>query len=449
MSDAALYLDRRRRRRELILLIFAALISVAAYVLVELGRKGRVPVDIVGYGMVLLGGYLFAHLVMRRFARSADPVLLPTAGLLAGLSLAMIFRLKPALVGEQTLWLLLGLGLFSLTLAVVRDHKQLDQYTYTIGLLGIALMLLPLVPGIGRTVRGAQLWVQIGPMQFQPSEIAKVLLVVFLASYLGARRELLSVGTRRLGPIALPEPRHLAPLLIAWGLSLAILFLEQDLGSNLLFFGMFVVMMWLATARSAYLVLGGVLFAAGATFAYATLSHVQDRVSIWLDPLNPETVTEESFQLAQSLFALATGGISGTGLGQGRPTEIPDVHTDVVFSAFGEELGLIGTMALLVLFVMIVFRGFRAAVRCRDGFGQLLAAGLATVFGLQTFVIIGGVTRLIPLTGVTLPFVSYGGSSLVANFVLLALLVRVSSDANRSPATERSGESTEVVRESG
>jgi cell division protein FtsW (lipid II flippase) len=449
MSDAALYLDRRRRRRELILLIFAVLISVAAYVLVELGRKGRVPVDILGYGMVLLGSYLFAHLVMRRFARSADPVLLPTAGLLAGLSLAMIFRLKPALVGEQTLWLLLGLGLFSLTLAVVRDHKQLDQYTYTIGLLGIALMLLPLVPGIGRTVRGAQLWVQIGPMQFQPSEIAKVLLVVFLASYLGARRELLSVGTRRLGPVSLPEPRHLAPLLIAWGLSLAILFLEQDLGSNLLFFGMFVVMLWLATARSAYLVLGGVLFAAGAAFAYATLSHVQDRVTVWLDPLNPETVTDTSFQLAQSLFALATGGIAGTGLGQGLPTAIPDVHTDVVFSAFGEELGLIGTMALLVLFMIIVFRGFRAAVRCRDGFGQLLAAGLATVFGLQTFVIIGGVTRLIPLTGVTLPFVSYGGSSLVANFVLLALLVRVSSDANRAPAIERSGEATEVVRESG
>ena len=443
-------LGRRRRNRELTLLVLAIVLAIAAYALVGLGRRGKVPAGALGYGMVLVGGYVFAHLVVRRFARQADPVLLPVGALLAGIGLAIIFRLRPGLVGEQTLWLLLGVALFAVTLAVITDHKQLDQYTYTIGLLGIGLMLLPLAPLIGKTVRGARLWVDVGPIQFQPSELAKVLLVIFLASYLGVRRELLAVGTRRLGPISLPEPRHLAPLLLAWGLSLVILFMEKDLGSSLLFFGMFVVMMWVATGRSAYLVLGVLLFAAGALFAFATMSHVQDRVTVWLDPLNPDLVRDKSFQLAQSLFALATGGIAGTGLGEGLSYEqIPDVHTDVVFSAIGEELGLVGALAILTLFLILVLRGFRAAVRCRDGFGQLLAAGLATVLGLQTFVIIGGVTRLIPLTGVTLPFVSYGGSSLVANFVLLALLVRVSAAGEQPEGGGLPGETTQAVAPTG
>jgi cell division protein FtsW (lipid II flippase) len=377
---------------------------------------------------MLVGGYLAAHLVVRRWAPSADPVLLPTAGLLAGIGFAVIFRLAPKLAAAQASWLLFGLVLFALTLIVIRDHRRLDGYTYSIGLLGLLLLLLPLAPVIGTEVRGARLWVDLGPIQFQPSEIAKVLIVIFAASYLNARRELLAVATRRIGPIALPEPRHLGPLLLAWGISLAVLFFEKDLGSSLLFFGVVVVMLWVATARGAYLAIGGILFAVGAFFGYQVFSHVQTRVTVWLHVLEPEFIQEEGYQVAQSLFALATGGIAGTGLGLGRPQEIPDVETDFVFSAIGEELGLLGTMAVLLIFVILIGRGYRAALnRGADGFGQLLATGLTTILALQTFVIVGGVTRLIPLTGITLPFVSYGGSSLVANFVLLALLVRVSA----------------------
>jgi cell division protein FtsW (lipid II flippase) len=387
---------------------------------------------------------VFAHLCVRWLAPQADPVFLPTAVLLAGLGFAVIYRLDASLAGAQTLWLLFGLGLFALTLLLIKDHRQLDHFTYTIGLLGILMLLLPLAPGIGRTVRGARLWVGIGPLQFQPAEIGKVLLVIFLASYLNARKELLSVATRRLGPLALPELRHLAPLLVAWGISLIVLFVERDLGSSLLFFGIFVVMLWVATGRAAYLILGALLFAAGALFGYAAFEHVQDRVTVWLHVFEPGLIQDEGYQLAQSLFAMATGGILGTGLGLGRPGFIPDAHTDFVFSAIGEELGLLGTMAMLLLFVLLVFRGFRAAVRSPDGFGQLLATGLSTILALQTFVIVGGVTRLIPLTGITLPFVSYGGSSLVANFVLLALLVRVSSGSRERPADD--AESTMFVR---
>jgi cell division protein FtsW (lipid II flippase) len=446
VSDAALpaRLGRARRNTELALLILAIILAVGAYALVGLGIDGEVPVGMAGYGMLLVGGYLFAHLAVRWLAPTADPVFLPTAVLLAGLGFAVTYRLEPDLAAAQTMWLLLGLGLFALTLLIVRDHRQLDHFTYTIGLLGIIMLLLPLAPGIGRTVRGARLWVGIGPLQFQPAEIGKVLLMVFIASYLNARKELLAVATRRLGPLALPEPRHLAPLLVAWGISLVILFLEKDLGSSLLFFGMFVVMLWVATGRAAYLILGFLLFAAGAFFGYATFSHVQDRVTVWLNVFDPDLIQDEGYQLAQSLFAMATGGMLGTGLGLGRPGFIPDAHTDFVFSAIGEELGLLGTMAVLLLFVLLVFRGFRAAVRSPDGFGQLLAAGLSTILALQTFVIIGGVTRLIPLTGITLPFVSYGGSSLVANFVLLALLIRVSAGRPDRPA--ETAETTQFIR---
>jgi cell division protein FtsW (lipid II flippase) len=446
MSDAALPrgAGSARRNTELGLLILAMLLALGAYVLVGLGIDGTVPVGLLGYGLVLTAAYVLAHLVVRMFAPMADPVFLPTAVLLAGLGFALIYRLNPKLATAQTLWLLLGVGLFALTLIAVRDHRSLDAYTYTIGLLGLAMLLLPLVPGIGQTVRGARLWVDIGPLRFQPAEIGKVLLVVFVASYLNTRKEILAVATRRLGPIALPELRHLMPLLVAWGISLVVLFLEKDLGSSLLFFGMVVVMLWVATGRGAYLVLGAILFAAGAYLGYLVFSHVQVRVTIWLDALHPRLINDESFQIAQSLFALATGGISGTGLGQGHPDFIPDAHTDFVFSAIGEELGLLGTMAVLMLFVLLVFRGFRAAVRSGDGFGQLLAAGLSAILALQTFVIIAGVTRLIPLTGITLPFVSYGGSSLIANFVLLALLIRVSAGSRERPG--ESGQTTQFVR---
>lgn len=418
---------RARRNTELGLLILAVSLALGAYALVGLGKEERVPTGVAGYGALLAGGYLFAHLVVRRFAPDADPIFLPTAGLLAGLGFAVVYRLDPERAAAQASWLVFGLALFALTLIAIRDHRQLDAYTYTIGLIGVLLLLLPLAPGVGTEIRGARVWVKLGALQFQPAEIAKVLIVVFAASYLSARRQLLAVATRRLGPIALPEPRHLGPILVAWGVSLAVLFFEKDLGSSLLFFGLVVVMLWVATGRGAYLALGGLLFAAGALFAYRSFEHVRDRVAVWLGALDPEFIQDEGFQIAQSLFAMATGGIAGVGLGLGRPQDIPDAPTDFVFAAIGEELGLLGTMAVLLLFVILVGRGFRTALARSDDFGRLLAVGLSTILALQTFVIVGGVTRLIPLTGVTLPFVSYGGSSLVANFVLLALLVRVSS----------------------
>ena len=424
MSTAA----RAHRTSGFWLTVAAVVVTVAAYALVALGRRGRLPVNLALYGSVFAVGYLAAHLAIRRLAPRADPALFPTAGLLAGLGFAVIFRLDGDLAAEQATWLVVALIAFVGTLFLVRDDRQLDAYTYTIGLVGLVLLLLPVVPGIGREINGARLWVRIGPLGFQPAEIGKVLVVVFLASYLAAKRELLATGIARLGPLRLPPAKHLGPLLMAWGASLAVLFLERDLGASLLYFAIFVAMLWMGTGRAAYLVLGALLFAAGAALGYATFGHVQARVDIWLHALDPGKVHELGYgQLAQGQFALATGGLVGAGLGRGIPQDIPYASTDFIFAAIGEELGFLGTAAVLAAFLVLVGRGFRIALARTDPFGKLLAAGLATILGLQTFVIVGGVTRVIPLTGITLPFVSYGGSSLVANFVILALLVRASS----------------------
>jgi cell division protein FtsW (lipid II flippase) len=340
----------------------------------------------------------------------------------------MIFRLSGGLAAEQATWIAVGLVAFAATLMIVRDHRMLDAYTYTIGLLGLVLLMLPMVPGIGRTINGARLWVQIGPLGFQPAELGKVLVVIFLASYLNQKRELLQVATTRIGPFRLPPAKHLAPVLLAWAGSLAILFVQKDLGASLLYFGIFVVLLWVATGRAAYLVLGFVLFAIGAWLGWVLFDHVQLRVDVWLNALDPQKVFEQGYgQLAQSQFAMATGGLVGSGLGQGSPGLIPFAATDFIFAAIGEELGLLGSTAVLLLYVVLVGKGLRIALEVRDGFGRLLAVGLAAMIAIQTFVIVGGVIRLIPLTGVTLPLMSYGGSSLVSNFILLALLVRVSS----------------------
>jgi len=287
------------------------------------------------------------------------------------------------------------------------------------------LLLLPVVPGLGATINGAQLWVRIGSLSFQPSELGKVLIVVFLASYLSAKRELLAEGVGRLG---LPRPKDLGPVLLAWVASLLVLFLEKDLGASLLFFAVFIVMLWVATGRPAYLVIGLLLFAVGAYMAYELFTHVQLRVDYWLHALDPKNVHALGYgQIAQGWFGMASGGLVGAGLGRGSPDLIPYSSTDFIFAAIGEELGLLGTVGLLLLYVVIIGRGLRIALERTDAFGKLLAAGLVASVAIQTFVIVGGVTRLIPLTGVTLPFVSYGGSSLVANFVILGLLVRVSA----------------------
>ena len=287
------------------------------------------------------------------------------------------------------------------------------------------LLFLPIVPGIGYSINGAQLWAHFGPVSFQPAEFGKILIVIFLASYLSSKRELLAAGSGRLG---MPRAKDLGPLLLAWGASLAVLFLEKDLGASLLFFGVFVVMVWMASGRAGYLVVGAILFVAGAVLAYVALNHVQLRVEYWLHALNPATVHDIGYgQLAQGWFALASGGLVGTGLGQGSPTLIPYVGSDFIFAAFGEELGMVGAAGLLLLYLVLIGRGLRIGIERSDVFGKLLATGLTTVIALQTFAIVGGVTRLIPLTGVPLPLVSYGGSSRVATFVMLALLVRISA----------------------
>jgi cell division protein FtsW (lipid II flippase) len=415
-----------RPRTGLLLLLVALVASVAAYAMVGLGLRGQVPNDIVVYGLALAGAFLLAWGVVRWTAPRADPVLLPISGMLGGLGLAMIYRLLPRdIADDQALWLLFGLAAFVLTLLVVRDDRQLDAFTYTIGLLGLILLLLPVVPGIGFAVNGARLWARIGPLTFQPAEFGKILIVIFLASYLSAKRELLEAGVGRLG---FPRAKDLGPLILAWGASLAVLFLERDLGASLLFFGVFVVMIWVASGRLGYLLVGGILFAAGAVIGYLAFSHVQARVGYWLHALEPGKVNDFGYgQLAQSWFALASGGLVGTGLGRGSPDLIPYPASDFILSAFGEELGMLGTAAILLLFVGLIGRGLRVALDREDAFGRLLATGLTTTIALQTFTIAAGVTRLIPLTGVPLPLVSYGGSSRVASFVMIALLVRISA----------------------
>ena len=418
-----------RQRTGLGLLLLALVLGVGAYAIAGLGKLGHVPANISLYGPLIVIGLLGAWFLVRKIAPSADPVLLPIAGLLSGLGFAVIYRLQTPdtrhLAQAQATWIGIGLIAFALTLVLVRDDRQLDAYTYTIGLAGLVLLLLPIVPGVGETINGARLWVRIGKMSFQPSEFGKVLIVVFLASYLSAKRELLAQGVGRFG---LPRLKDLGPLLLAWGTSLAVLFLERDLGASLLYFAVFVAMIWVATGRPSYLLIGLLLAAAGAYVGYLAFAHVQLRVDYWLHALDPKLVFQQGYgQIAQGQFALATGGLVGTGLGRGSPALIPYAATDFIVAAVGEELGLLGTVALMLTYLVWMGRGFRVAIERTDPFGKLLATGLTASVALQTFVIVGGVTRVIPLTGVTLPFVSYGGSSLVANFVILALLVRVSS----------------------
>jgi cell division protein FtsW (lipid II flippase) len=420
----------RRAKTGLALLLLALFISVGAFAFAGLGLNGKVPPQFTTYGLMLTGAFVGAWLVMRKVARAADPVLLPVAAILGGLGVAMLYRImvdrgQPQIWIDQAIWLLVGLAAFMLTLLLVRDDRQLDAYTYTIGLVGVILLFLPIVPGIGYSINGAQLWAHFGPVSFQPAEFGKILIVIFLASYLSSKRELLAAGSGRLG---MPRAKDLGPLLLAWGASLAVLFLEKDLGASLLFFGVFVVMVWMASGRAGYLVVGAILFVAGAVLAYLALNHVQLRVEYWLHALNPATVHDIGYgQLAQGWFALSSGGLVGTGLGQGSPTLIPYVGSDFIFAAFGEELGMVGAAGLLLLYLVLIGRGLRIGIERSDVFGKLLATGLTTVIALQTFAIVGGVTRLIPLTGVPLPLVSYGGSSRVATFVMLALLVRISA----------------------
>ena len=436
------FVHRRRRGAELFLLILALAVGIGAYAAVGIGVQGEVPADIVGYGGWLAALVVVSHVVVRVTAPYADPVLLPVVAALNGLGLAVIHRLdlayeaadrKHDYAQQQLIWMTLGVLLFVLALVILRDHRVLQRFTYTSGLAAILLLLLPMMPGIGRTINGARIWINVGPFSFQPGEVAKVLLVVAFAGYLVLHRDVLALAGRRLVFVDLPRGRDLGPILAMWLVSLGILVFQRDLGSSLLFFGLFLVMLYIATERSGWLLVGGGLFLAGAFFAFQLFSHVQTRVNIWLSPFSyyDDADGAQSFQVVESMFGMAWGGLIGRGFGGGSPQRVPYAESDFIVGAIGEELGLTGVIAVILLYGLIVERALRAALVCRDGFGKLLASGLAGVFALQVFVVIGGVTRLIPLTGLTTPFLSYGGSSLVANWVIIALLLRISDQARR------------------
>ncbi|MGH2819061.1 MAG: FtsW/RodA/SpoVE family cell cycle protein, partial [Actinomycetota bacterium] len=426
-----------RRNVELSMLILALVLASGALALVALAESTDEVAVVAPYMGVFGGSYLAAHILMRRVAAQADPFLLPLTVFLNGLGLAGIYRLSEGRLSGigplQGMWTVFGIICFVATLLVVRDYRMLARYKYILGFAGVGLLCLPMVPGIGQEINGAQLWVDFGPLQFQPGELAKVCLVIFFAGYLAERKELLAIASRRVLGFHVPDLKHFGPLLVMWVLSLGVMFVEKDLGSSLLFFLIFLTTLYIATARIVYLALGATLFAAGAVIGYRLFEHVQVRVITWLDTFNPKLVNDESYQLAQSIFALSTGGLFGTGLGRGRPGLIPAAQTDFIYSVLGEELGFLGTVAILIAFVLLVARGLRTAVSARDDFGQLLAAGLITTFGIQTFIILAGVTRLLPLTGITLPFMSYGGSSMLSNFILMALLARISHQIVNEP----------------
>jgi cell division protein FtsW (lipid II flippase) len=425
-----------RRTTELGLIVLAALVTVGAYALASLGKSASLPANVVPFLGIILGLLAAAHVACRRLAPNADGVLLPMAGLLNGLGYVIIARLDRDLAGLQSMWSAVGVAAFIGTLLVVRRARDLEKYRYTFAFLGVGLLLLPLLPVIGRNINGARIWIRMGPATFQPGELAKLLLAIFFAGYLVEKRELLQTFTARIGPVNLPDPKFLGPVLAAWGFSLVVMIFEKDLGSSLLFFALFVAMLWVATARGIYLAVGGLLFSGGALVAYRAFAHVQTRVEVWLDPFR--FAADKGYQLTQGLFAFGTGGVTGTGLSLGSPGRIPAVTTDFIFAAIGEELGLLGTVAIVTAFLLMVGVGLRIAIQARSDFEKLLATGLTVCLGVQTFIILGGVTRLVPLTGITLPFVSYGGSSLLANYILLALLLRISSDSvERQPVGGR------------
>jgi cell division protein FtsW (lipid II flippase) len=466
-------MPRGRRRTELAMLIFAVAVVMSAYASAGLGLNGKIPSGTITYGLSFAALVFAAHLAVRRLAPWADPLLLPLATLLNGLGIVMIYRLQqsgragnqgavittmtPSSTMIQIIWSALGIAAFVAVLAVIRQPRTLQRYIYTFGAIGLVLLAIPaLLPSSMSSVNGAKVWILLGGLSVQPGEFAKLALAVFFAGYLVAKRDVLALAGRRVLGVDLPRARDLGPVLIAWGFSLLVLVFETDIGQSALFFGLFVVMLYLATQRKSWLLIGGVLFAAGAFAASHLFAHVQARFTEWLHPFtaanvfcNPATQTHcvTSYQLAEGLYGLGYGGILGTGLGHGQPYVTPLAQSDFIITAFGEELGMTGLMALLIIYGLIVQRGLRAAIAVRDPFSKLLAGGLAFTVALQVFIIVGGVTRLIPLTGITTPFLSQGGSSLVASWMLVALLMRISDTARRpAPQPIQDEGMTQVVR---
>ena len=462
--DAPVPLPRGRRSTEMLMLIFAVGVVLAAYASVGLGLNGKLPAGVLEYGAAFAALVFAAHIAVRRLAPWADPLMLPLAALLNGLGIVMIYRLQASGRGGnpgfkistmsasttayQVVWSAAGIAAFVAVLIVIREPRVLQRYTYTLGAVGLLLLAIPAVlPASLSEVNGAKVWIKVGGFSIQPGEFAKLALAVFFAGYLVAKRDVLALAGRRVLGIDLPRGRDLGPVLIAWGASLLLLIFETDIGTSALFFGLFVAMIYVATQRTSWLLIGMSLFAVG-TFAATKLSgHVAERFSIWLHPFAGNNPLHSSFQLVQGLEGMGFGGILGTGLGHGEPYVTPLAQSDFIISALGEELGLTGLMAILLIFGLIVQRGLRAAILVRDPFAKLLAGGLAFVLALQVFVIVGGVTGLIPLTGVTTPFMSQGGSSLVASWAMIGLLMRISDTARRpAPQPIQDEGMTQIVR---
>lgn len=439
---------RLPRRTELRLLVGAVAITTFAALLLSWStdESGTAPAWATGAAMAAMA--VIMHVTVRASAPEADGLLLPLAVMLNGVGLVFVRRVDLAtgsnLAAAQTVWTTVAVAVLCVALLFLRDLRQLGRYQYTFGLLTILLLLMPLFPPItAGIINGAQLWIDVFGMRFQPGEVAKITMVLFLAGYLERNRQLLSVATQRFGPLLVPAARHLAPAVAAALVALVIMAGLRDLGSALLVFGTFVAMLYVATGRTAYPVIGSLAFLAGTVVVYQQFTHVQRRVQIWLDPW--ADVQDASYQLVQSLFAFGTGGLTGTGLGLGRPQDIPFSATDAVFAVIGEELGLLGATAVLVAFLLLCARGLRIAQTARDDFSSLLALGITVTIALQTFVIVGGLTRVVPLTGMTLPFISYGGSSLLANYLIIALLLRISHESRAAARGDDLAESAAAV----
>ncbi|MFH8608616.1 FtsW/RodA/SpoVE family cell cycle protein [Streptomyces sp. NPDC018029] len=454
-----------RRNTELALLAFAVVIPLFAYINVGLALDGKLPSGMLGYGLGL--GLLAAvgHIVVRRFAAYADPLLLPLGTLLNGLGLVVIWRLDQSeklqrlaklatgtfnpSAPKQLMFSAIGIALFVGVLMLLKDHRVLQRYTYISMVAALFLLLLPLVPGLGRNVFGAKIWISVAGFSIQPGEFAKIVIAIFFAGYLMVKRDALALASRRFMGLYLPRGRDLGPIVVVWAMSILILVFETDLGTSLLFFGMFVVMLYVATERTSWIVFGLLMSAVGAVGVATFEPHVQQRVDAWLNPFAPETLAQTD-QIAQSLMAFGSGGVLGTGLGQGNSDLIGfAANSDFILATFGEELGLAGVMAILLVYGLIVERGVRTALAARDPFGKLLAIGLSGAFAIQVFVVSGGVMGLIPLTGMTMPFLANGGSSVIANWALIGILIRISDTARRpapSPAPNPDAEMTQVVR---